>query len=945
MSWLRCTERQQLVVLLLIIEILALIFGTGRVAASAGGTSGAGSALENSLALLPTSRTLVALEGHDRVLLDVSACIGITVWPMDQEQREILTTELRKILAERAPELSVRTLSDPLGADSSSTTVRILLAAGQGHAQSAADEAATRMGVGPIPWEKLGSENSEAYFLASGEVERRSTVLVAAGSDHGLFYGIQTLRQLLGTDGTAVSIPAVKVLDWPEFPIRGVIEGFDGLPWSSADRLAQLEFQGRYKLNTYVYAPKGDPYRSENWRSLYPAADLEHLSEVVRASRRNFVDFIYAISPGRSVTYSSDKDFDALVQKTEQLRSIGVTRFAIMFDDAVDQLKQPADRRKWGGDLAAAQAFLVNRYNAYLKKKEPNHRLVMIPTEHSVDAPTPYTESIAKKMDADVLVYWTGRDVIASRIGSHELEKAVFAYRHPLAAWDYYPGIGDTGDTLMLGPVAGHSPHLTRPGFMGFTFNAMRANEAGKLPLVTGADYAWNPGSYDPEASWGIALRWLINPEALDTYREFAKRFRSSLFTPWEGAPDDYDDIMAAVSAYRDDPEENRDALMTALKPYLEVASLRKTLNNPMLLRDVEPYIGGMSVTAQTLLSALELADIQHRIDDGLENETLVPARATVERTAAWESYYRLITDWQTPGEDLRDVGGTSLIIGQVMVAATRWFKVANLGAVKAVTTLAPLNGFRPEYMVDGYESTFFWTYPGVRTGDAIGVDLGLPARISRVRVEMGGTKLPIADPTAILHKGRMELSADGKTWVRVGSFSEQATVNVPFAPKLARYVRLVATAPQENWVQVREFSVEGDIPGPRAAAALNSAGGVVTEEGNPDLVALRDRDLTSAFTAIELAADDSFMVDFGDTREVAAVAAAFDPEARPVDAAAIMEASKDGKNWEMIGAVDSSYFYVSFNEPRPVRELRIRMTRPQSTPVRICEIYPVLAQ
>ncbi len=44
------------------------------------------------------------------------------------------------------------------------------------------------------------------------------------------------------------------------FQTRGVIEGFYGPPWSHQDRLDVLRFMGREGLNTYIYAPKDDPY-------------------------------------------------------------------------------------------------------------------------------------------------------------------------------------------------------------------------------------------------------------------------------------------------------------------------------------------------------------------------------------------------------------------------------------------------------------------------------------------------------------------------------------------------------------------------------------------------------------------------------------------------------------------------------------------------------------
>ena len=60
-------------------------------------------------------------------------------------------------------------------------------------------------------------------------------------------------------------------------PHRGTIEGFYGSPWTAEERLDQLAFYGRYKLNTYVYAPKDDPYHRDRWREPYPPDALAQL--------------------------------------------------------------------------------------------------------------------------------------------------------------------------------------------------------------------------------------------------------------------------------------------------------------------------------------------------------------------------------------------------------------------------------------------------------------------------------------------------------------------------------------------------------------------------------------------------------------------------------------------------------------------------------------------
>jgi hexosaminidase len=50
----------------------------------------------------------------------------------------------------------------------------------------------------------------------------KSHLVVAANSGQGLFYGVQTLRQLLRQDGKHLLCPAIAIRDWPGLEWRGV---------------------------------------------------------------------------------------------------------------------------------------------------------------------------------------------------------------------------------------------------------------------------------------------------------------------------------------------------------------------------------------------------------------------------------------------------------------------------------------------------------------------------------------------------------------------------------------------------------------------------------------------------------------------------------------------------------------------------------------------------
>ena len=60
----------------------------------------------------------------------------------------------------------------------------------------------------------------QGYLLFSD----KSKVVVAANSGEGLFYGVQTLRQLLRPAGKGLMCPAVEIRDWPNLEKNSVSE-------------------------------------------------------------------------------------------------------------------------------------------------------------------------------------------------------------------------------------------------------------------------------------------------------------------------------------------------------------------------------------------------------------------------------------------------------------------------------------------------------------------------------------------------------------------------------------------------------------------------------------------------------------------------------------------------------------------------------------------------
>lgn len=88
----------------------------------------------------------------------------------------------------------------------------------------------------------------EGYFL---HVDDHS-IIVAGPDDRGAFYGLQSLRQLIGKREDQLQVQSVQVRDWPDKPFRGIylyVPGRDNIPMFK--RFVR-DVMARYKFNTVI---------------------------------------------------------------------------------------------------------------------------------------------------------------------------------------------------------------------------------------------------------------------------------------------------------------------------------------------------------------------------------------------------------------------------------------------------------------------------------------------------------------------------------------------------------------------------------------------------------------------------------------------------------------------------------------------------------------------
>jgi hyaluronoglucosaminidase len=736
---------------------------------------------------------------------------------------------------------------------------------------------------------------AEGYVLAAGG---KNVVLDGVDTD-GTYYAARTFAQLVQGNQLA----GVEIRDWPTMRYRGSIEGFYGTPWSHADRLDHIDYLGAHRMNTYEYAPKDDPYHREQWRDPYPADKLAELGELIERAGRNKVDFTFALSPGLSICYTSDSDYQALIAKFEALYALGARAFNVPLDDInYNTWHCPADREKYGtggGAAGQAQSELLNRIQREWVASKPDVApLQMVPTEYYNVSETPYKKALREQLDSAVVVHWTGIGVIPRTITTAQAAQAKAVFGHDILIWDNYPVNDYLAGRIPLADYSGREPGIAQH-VAGVISNPMNQAAVSKLALYSFAELGWNPARYDEQASWhrAIAERAGGDRETIAALKVFAdlNTYDSTLHP--ESAP-----VLAARTAafWKTWQAGERDEAIAAIKPYFTAvekapAQLRRGVDDPAFADEAKAWLDATVLWGQALQRSLRLLD---EVAEG-------------NGAAAWTSRQRIdqlvaqakaIRDTRLPhsttypriGEGVADAFLTDA--GRVH---DQWMGIEpGRTASSSQGTYAETV---PDRMIDGDESTYYWSNGAPVAGDEIRVDLGAPRAIGDIAVLMGKS----GSPQDYIHSGALEYSTDGQTWTEL---TRATTPEVRFtADVTARYVRYRAIVDNPSfWLVVREFAIQ----------VTDGSELVLTATGTPaaaDDSALSDAvdcNVTTAYTAATVPTE-------GDTLVVTL------STPRPLDQLTVLQADKStasgrlelktAAGWQQAGQIQGPYTAVTF--------------------------------
>ena len=451
---------------------------------------------------------------------------------------------------------------------------------------------------------------AQGYVLESSDESNKTGQITIIGSDSdGVYYGVMTLMQMFEQKTSDGRIAEVTISDYPDVEFRGYVEGFYGIPWSYEDRADLFRDTSLYKMNTYIYAPKDDPYHRSSWRTLYPDDKAQEIQGLAQIAEENNMTFCWTIHPGADYNYTTDSDgnglvddYEAILAKFEQVYSLGVRQFGIFYDDLDYSVAN-----------GVQHATVINNAYDYLKSKYDDIKpFVTVVTRYTNSwgaSMTTYFTPFMQNIHVDTIVLWTGNSTMSAVTREYfEWPQTQTGIDRDFGVWWNYPVNDYCSGHLMMGALDCLSNDVDN--INSFFLNPMSEADASKVAIYSGADYSWNIEDFNSKESWSRAIKELV-PEANEEFERFADNvsYASSgngfFFDESVYLTEDLERFEEALAT-----GENLNAEILNLKTRFEQmktdAAVLKTIENQALLEEITNHLDAYSAMADAGIAAME---------------------------------------------------------------------------------------------------------------------------------------------------------------------------------------------------------------------------------------------------------------------------------------------------------------------------------------------------
>ena len=635
----------------------------------------------------------------------------------------------------------------------------------------------------------------------------------------GRFYAKQTLIALLmgvenslcaqydpfdKLDATEVArlgkLPIGRILDWPDMPYRGVVEGYYGTPWSHEARLNQFRFYGRNKINSYIWAPKDDPYHhGYECRTPYPEAEAAQITELAETARKNYVKFIWAIHPANTVDWSCEggkPDLDSLCAKLELMYELGVRHFGVFVDDSEGAISKASNQSK-------LCSYISEHFVAKHKDVGP---IIMCPTGYTrAWTPASWLQELGAELHPDIRVMWTGNGV-AYKIELEGQQWVRKALGRPTFIWWNWPCTDYCRSQLAMGRTYELSQDPSMKELInGFVANPMEWPEASKIALFGVADYTWNIVNFESEKNWQAGIERLY-PSCAPQMQTLANH-NGDLTNNGHGFPrEESIDFAPSAKSLRVNPAQlNVAAATEALREFVRIQESAATLLRDEKLvtmrAEIEPWIelfAQTGIMGESVIKSLQAMQSEGKIEEAQLARLL---RASIRAD-------KLRRGPKTPATGSRELVPLIVELSRELssaVMATLSGEPKKQGT-PIFSNSRNIKNSGESRIFDGDELSA-WTSPKPqKVGDWVAFDYGSAQQIENIELIMGGPR----QAEDFFDCAQMEYSQDGKNWQPLGEPTYGPRVRIELdEPLLAQHLRYRCISPRAGkWFNIVEFGI-----------------------------------------------------------------------------------------------------------------------------------------
>jgi hexosaminidase len=405
--------------------------------------------------------------------------------------------------------------------------------------------------IGPTTDTNRTALKQQAYNIKL----ERGRILITANDAPGLFYGVQTLVQLLQRENGKTFFTGGEIVDWPDMDLRMIY-------WDNAHHLEKLDEMKRairqasyYKINAFTLKLEGH-FRFKTAKSIvepyaYTAADYAELSEYAKA---HYVELVPWIDGPAHITFilkhpeykhlrafsNSNYEFDVMNPDSDKLllgmfdelmeANKGGKYLLFSTDEAYYIGKSPAEKKR-AEELGGNGKLLAEYITRIANKLHAKGRKVIIWAEY------PLAVNDINSIPSHIINGVYNKDW-APKIKAHGMRQLIytstqgvephFPNYHKLPAKKPAPvnrAVVLTDDEEQQGELA--------KGRVGEVLNGITTTiAAGNADLMGVIVAAWGDAGLNPETFWlgyaaGAAAGW--NNKGM-TAQDLSNRFYNSFY-------------------------------------------------------------------------------------------------------------------------------------------------------------------------------------------------------------------------------------------------------------------------------------------------------------------------------------------------------------------------------------------------------------------------------